>query len=218
MESKCSYRNMEAFWENWERFFGELSSFLGTAKRAEYPSKDYCEYVVQRLELWIVSVSHLLHHIQSAQDQEVIAGQGPVGSGDGQSDILFHVCTHMMELIENLRAVLSRWNNYLEHYDVLDHSQSYRSPVEAEHVTAGRPRYVITKEQLEYLRSMSFSWVKISELLGVSYMTVYRRRKEYGIVDTRGRDISDRDVEQIVSEIRHEQPAIGQTMVWARIR
>ena len=49
-------------------------------------------------------------------------------------------------------------------------------------------------------------------------MIVYRRRLEYDLVDSRGRDISDSDVEQIVNDIRHEQPAVGQTMVWAHIR
>ncbi len=92
----------------------------------------------------------------------------------------------------------------------------YKSPVER--ASVGRPRYVINKEQLQYLRSMSFTWIQIGDMLGVSYITVYRRKIEFEIADSRGRRITDEQVEKIVSDIRYEQPAVGQTMIWARIR
>ena len=37
----------------------------------------------------------------------------------------------------------------------------------------GRQRFQITREQLEYLRSSSFSWTAIADMLMVSRMTVY---------------------------------------------
>ena len=39
---------------------------------------------------------------------------------------------------------------------------------------SGRPRYEISKEQLEYLSSLSFKWNEIAALLGVSRMTIHR--------------------------------------------
>lgn len=45
----------------------------------------------------------------------------------------------------------------------------------------GRPRIVITKEQLEKLYECYRDWYKVAEKLGVSTMTVYRRLSEYGI-------------------------------------
>lgn len=200
---------MEAFWNSWERFFNELSTFLDSVQRHEIrPNKSYCEYVVQRLELWIVSVSQLTSHIESAQDQEGLdVDNSPTGA----------VVHCMLDLVKNLRLILHKWSDYLEHFDVITNQFSYRSP-HVEYTTVGRPRYTVSKEQLEYLRSMSFSWVHISEILGVSYMTVYRRRMEYGIVESRGRDVSDSQLEQIITEMRYEQPAVGQTMLWAHVR
>lgn len=42
--------------------------------------------------------------------------------------------------------------------------------------TAGarRPLYDISKEQLEYLLSIGFKWIKVAALLGVSRVTIYR--------------------------------------------
>lgn len=47
----------------------------------------------------------------------------------------------------------------------------------------GRPRFDITREQLVYLASMSFTWMGIANLLGVSRMTIYRRRVEYSLTE-----------------------------------
>ena len=41
-------------------------------------------------------------------------------------------------------------------------------------LTRGRPRFDISKEQLLYLYSFSFSWSDIAKVLGVSRMTIYR--------------------------------------------
>lgn len=47
----------------------------------------------------------------------------------------------------------------------------------------GRPPYIISREQILYLRELQFTWQDIASLLGVSRMTVYRRRRELGILD-----------------------------------
>ena len=38
----------------------------------------------------------------------------------------------------------------------------------------GRPRFRVTKAQIESLREIGFSWSKIAELIGVSRVTLYR--------------------------------------------
>ena len=45
----------------------------------------------------------------------------------------------------------------------------------------GRPSLDVTKDQLEFLRSMHFSWQKIAQLLQVSVSTHQRRRRAFGI-------------------------------------
>ena len=47
----------------------------------------------------------------------------------------------------------------------------------------GRKSYDISKEQVEYLRSLFFSWTKITAILQVSISTLQRRRKEFGLSD-----------------------------------
>ena len=57
--------------------------------------------------------------------------------------------------------------------------ESYQAPSIRE--GRGRPRVIISLEQLQYLRSLNFSWTQISDLLGVSRMTVYRKRRDFGM-------------------------------------
>ena len=42
---------------------------------------------------------------------------------------------------------------------------------------------VIEKEQIESLRKLGFSWVKIAGLLGISESTLHRRRQELSLND-----------------------------------
>ena len=67
----------------------------------------------------------------------------------------------------------------------------------------GRRRYDITKDQLEHLRSLFFSWQKIADMLQVSVSTIQRRRKEFGLNDEfeRYSDITDDELDQIYESI-----------------
>lgn len=46
--------------------------------------------------------------------------------------------------------------------------------------TRGRPRYRITKDQIETLRETGMSWKRIAFTLGISDSTLYSRRQELG--------------------------------------
>ena len=41
----------------------------------------------------------------------------------------------------------------------------------------GHPRVVMSQEQLLYLCSLNFSWTQIAKLIGVSRVTLFRRRR-----------------------------------------
>ena len=82
----------------------------------------------------------------------------------------------------------------------------------------GRPRFNVTQHQLQYLRSMSFSWVQISQMLSVSLMTLYRRRQEFGMVGQPNRTITDSELCSIILGFQSDMPSLGQTMVWGRLR
>ena len=64
-----------------------------------------------------------------------------------------------------------------------------------------RPKFYVTKEQLEYLSSMS-SWTQIAKFLGVSRMTVYRRRVEFGLLSDPTTSISSIDLLRIQTMCR----------------
>ena len=49
-------------------------------------------------------------------------------------------------------------------------------------------------------------------------MTVYCRRQEYGMVEPSGGNVSDNELHIVLRQMRREFPALGQTMVWGRLR
>ena len=67
----------------------------------------------------------------------------------------------------------------------------------------GRPKLNVTLEQIEFLRSLHFSWEKIAQLLQVSVPTLQKRRREFGISDNLQQysDISDDNLDKIYREL-----------------
>ena len=82
--------------------------------------------------------------------------------------------------------------------------------------TNGRPRQFVDRQQLEFLRSMHFTWEDIANLLGVSVKTLQRRAKEWGIKTFSV--ISDCDLDHAVSEYLCESPFSGEAMINGHLR
>ena len=82
----------------------------------------------------------------------------------------------------------------------------------------GRPRAVVSQEQLLHLCSLNFYWTRSAELLGVSRVTLFRRRRELGINDSDVlRTMDDNELRSFVSQVREEFPTIGESLMIARI-
>ena len=79
----------------------------------------------------------------------------------------------------------------------------------------GHPRRIIEIEHLEYLRSVNFSWTQISSLLGISRMMVYRRRRDFGMLDRSSNsvNISNTELCNLLIQMRRQMPNVGKTLV-----
>ncbi|KAJ7337776.1 hypothetical protein OS493_007931 [Desmophyllum pertusum] len=89
----------------------------------------------------------------------------------------------------------------MDFYDALD--VSYSAPLNLAQPGRGRKRYEITKDQVEHLRSLYFSWEAIAGILQVSVSTLQRRRKGFGLSDSVSfySDLSDDELDEIYKSI-----------------
>ena len=189
---------------DWERYFSELSAFLtGAERQLGFANDNFSEYVVDRLELFIVNISSLAEHFQLHSNEETAV----IGAW---------YSSHLNELVVCLRSLLGQWLDYLNHSHIRTNS-SYNVPL-VHTSERGRPRFDISRQQLQYLCSMSFTWTQIAEILGVSPMTIYRRRQEWALTEEPSRLLSDRDLHNLLLHMRREFPNLGQTMVWGWLR
>lgn len=83
--------------------------------------------------------------------------------------------------------------------------------------SGGRPRYRITKEQIETLRETGMNWKSIATALGISESTLYWRRQEYGLQDSFV-TINDEDLCGAVVDILGQTPYAGEHYVGGGLR
>lgn len=121
---------------------------------------------------------------------------------------------------EQLCAVFERsYSRFVQNIPDSAHGLNFRC--ERERLFGpGRPRVVITRQQIEALREIHFSWSSIAILLGVSERTLERRREEFEMPKGRAcyADISDEELDRIVSEILELTPDTGETLVQGALR
>ena len=97
--------------------------------------------------------------------------------------------------------------------------RGYQAPlIRSSRPQRGRPRFDIGGDQLQYLSGMGFSWANIARLLGVSRMTVYRRRRELGMTTDELSPISDEQLERQLTEMRRHHPHYGETLAFGHLR
>ena len=78
----------------------------------------------------------------------------------------------LSELVDTLTIIQSKWSEY---QDILDSGvtlteTAYRAPI-LQSAGRGRPSFDVSKEQLEYLSSIQFTWNEIAALVSVSRST-----------------------------------------------
>ncbi len=126
-----------------------------------------------------------------------------------------NILVQYKELADELLMHLQQVNAFLN--GSLDHV-AYRASVIRMH-QQGRPRFAVTIDQLKYLRSLSFSWIRISRMLGISRMTLYRRHQQFNVLhDHGGITIQYQELVEILQQMRAEHPYLGEVMVLGRLR
>ena len=108
----------------------------------------------------------------------------------------------LSDLVSLIRELVGYWETYLDNIDQQNESTAYQAPVVHFPSRRGRPSFDITRHQLEYLSSLSFTWTQVAALLGVSRMTVYRRRVEFGMLDDEY--LANAEVRRHVTEMRQQ--------------
>ena len=69
-------------------------------------------------------------------------------------------------------------------------------------------------EEIEYLRTLHFSWTKIANILSISRSTLYRRLEDNHLSrDIRFAEISDREIDRIIRAIKADHPNDGERMM-----
>ena len=186
----------------WEAFFEELGHFFQSSSMVFDSANDgYANYVVERLEVCIIALHAVKENLEEALD-------------DNSETIRIYL-DKIIELLSICRTLSVKWEQRL---DAASANHFHPRPPVERRSGRGRPRFKITKEQLLYLSSMSFSWSNVSVMLGVSRMTIYRRRVEYELLQDPRSIPSEAQLRTILREIKHGQPELGEVMVMGRIR
>lgn len=195
----------------WETFFDDLLGFLRVAERHFGTANHaYASHIVERLNTCIRSLSNLKDHLNGAMATHTNSTQGEEG-------VIHHFSMQITELTECVRSIANKWEEYVEQFDSLRMVDAYHAPT-VPSIGPGRPRFQITQDQLEYLASLSFTWTEIASLLNVSRMTIYRRRQEYGLLNTPTTNVTDDELQAIIHQMHSQLPEMGESIVWGRLR
>lgn len=82
----------------------------------------------------------------------------------------------------------------------------------------GRPAVEVCVEEVEYLRSLRFSWTKIADILGISRRTLYRRLEEWDLpIDIKYSTITDNDLDRLVADVKRGNPKYGEVLLIAHL-
>ena len=200
----------EEIW-GWQRFFSLLRSFLETSNRdMESANEAYSDYVLERLQ-------HAIRNLRYISD--ILSPPHGIELDASELVIVQEYVQLVGELVICMQEVTQQWELHIDALQTTNEDWSYQTPVDVcERRHRGRPRFDIGRDQLEYLSSLNFSWTAIASMLGVSRMTIYRRRREFNMLEEPVGHVSDVDLYSILREMRDTFPEMGEVIVLGRLR
>ena len=84
--------------------------------------------------------------------------------------------------------------------------------------SVGRPSISVDMYEVEFLRSLGFTWTSIAELLGVSRATLYQRLEASGLALQGYSTICDFQLDSLIREIKRNHPNDGEVISAAHLR
>ena len=105
----------------------------------------------------------------------------------------------LVDLKKDVLAILDIISSFIREGEDLSSEAAYRTQNTTQQSASkiGRPPLAVTRDQLQHLRSLHFSWQKISKLLHVSISTIQRRRSEFGLEEENYSDITNEELDSI---------------------
>lgn len=195
---------------NWRCLFEYTTTFLEECERdEEIQDCNKIEYYHERLETVFRCVYRLHEHCAGALMHP------------GEFLLTAAECTIVRELDSELIALMNTLSSvYIPLWD-RKRAESARLPTPSVYVHVGctgmrgRPKIHLDEDQLLYLQDLQFKWNDIAKMFGISRMTLYRRRKELGLLDTHPRysSVSDNQLRTYVEEIKSDMPDSGERMI-----
>ena len=189
----------------WDTYFGELTSFLRQSERQEGVANErFAEYATERLEVCYRTLSQLENNLRESRS---ILAQN-----------LQSMISQLKRLILGSHQDRVAYRDRIANPDTMDTSYTLSTVTHSRQ--SGRPRFDISADQIQYLRSLSFSWTQISHLLGISRSTLYRRRidSELDIDDELSQPVDDQQLRDAILQIRSAQPFIGEVILIGQLR
>lgn len=154
----------------WKELFQEIARFLSDCERNEgFANYDRIQYICEHLQNIILTLRRLQTCVLDCDNPE---------------------CETACDLLDKLNILeeqltageLPHWQQRLDELSISrDHFET--PPIMHDNRRRGRPPFDVDTEQVIYLRELGFTWKEVSTILGISRMTLYRKRKKAGISD-----------------------------------
>ena len=200
----------------WEMFLKKSEdSYQSAHNQYGTANEGFSQYVIERIRTCISNLSSLRNHILNAIDAWRLNTRR---HSEDEIQVLVSYEANLSEVLSLLRIIGQVWQLYIDQLDTHMSSTSYNAPLLVVSGRPARPMFNISADQLIYLHSLSFSWTHISAMLGVSRMTIYRRRVEYSLMNSLNLTLSDQQLQVVVREIHSQQQSLGEVLMWGRLR
>ena len=133
-------------------------------------------------------------------------------------ELMLNLCSNSIEVSPSMFSAVSQAKDAIS--NLTFDEESTASVVHARKLFSGdrgRPRFLVTKEQLEFI-NCGFHCPEIGKILGISESTVRRRLKDFGISAKRFTRLTDRELDCTLQEIKRDFPDSGYRMVLGQLR